>query len=180
MKFTMAAGKNNKSKKVSDSKKPGNSCGFSLGCLIIIAAVAAVLFFLFLKPAFKEVGYSYDNLKEDVLDLNDKANNTIARTGKIFRNSKEKYEDIKNSTDEHLDDIKKLLLCINRLVDEGNTVIVIEHNLEVVKTADYVIDLGPEGGEDGGFIVAEGTPEEVSKVTESYTGQYLKAVLNSS
>ncbi len=80
----------------------------------------------------------------------------------------------------HLDDIKKLLLCINRLVDEGNTVLVIEHNLEVIKQADYVVDLGPEGGEDGGWIVAEGTPEEVATVAESYTGQYLKAVLNSS
>ena len=80
----------------------------------------------------------------------------------------------------HLDDIKKLLLCINRLVDEGNTVLVIEHNLEVVKQADYVLDLGPEGGEDGGWIVAEGTPEEIAKVAGSHTGQYLKKVLSNS
>jgi len=100
--------------------------------------------------------------------------------GKIKRLKDNIYILDEPTTGLHLDDIKKLLLCINRLVDEGNTIIVIEHNLEVVKTADYVIDLGPEGGEDGGFIIAEGTPEVVSQVAESYTGQYLKAVLNNS
>jgi excinuclease ABC subunit A len=77
----------------------------------------------------------------------------------------------------HADDIKKLLKVLDKLVDTGNTVIVIEHNLDVIKTADHVIDLGPEGGEEGGFIVAEGTPEEISRVKESYTGRYLKKVL---
>jgi excinuclease ABC subunit A len=73
----------------------------------------------------------------------------------------------------HLADIEKLLLVLNRLVDEGNTVIVIEHNLEVIKTADYIIDLGPEGGDAGGRLVAAGSPEEVARCPESYTGQYL-------
>ncbi len=100
--------------------------------------------------------------------------------GKIKRLKDNLYILDEPTTGLHLDDIKKLLLCINRLVDEGNTVLVIEHNLEVIKQADYVVDLGPEGGEDGGWIVAEGTPEEVATVAESYTGQYLKAVLNSS
>jgi excinuclease ABC subunit A len=63
-------------------------------------------------------------------------------------------------------------------VDNGNTVIVIEHNLDVIKTADYVIDLGPDGGSRGGMVVATGTPEEVARVEESYTGQYLKKLLN--
>jgi excinuclease ABC subunit A len=63
-------------------------------------------------------------------------------------------------------------------VDRGNTVLVIEHNLEVIKVADYIIDLGPEGGERGGFIIAEGTPEQLIKNTESYTAKYLKQVLN--
>jgi len=67
---------------------------------------------------------------------------------------------------------------LERLVDAGDTVLVIEHNLDVIKTADYVIDLGPEGGHRGGMIVAQGTPEEVAEVPESYTGQYLKKVLN--
>ena len=76
-----------------------------------------------------------------------------------------------------MDDIKRLLAVLQRLVDTGNTVLVIEHDLDVVKSADWLIDLGPEGGEAGGYIVATGTPEEVAKVKESYTGQYLKKML---
>jgi len=77
----------------------------------------------------------------------------------------------------HVDDINKLLKVLNKLIDSGNTVILIEHNMDVIKSADYLIDLGPEGGEKGGYIVAKGTPEQVSKVKESYTGKYLKEVL---
>ena len=78
----------------------------------------------------------------------------------------------------HFHDIKKLLEVIQELVDNGNTMIVIEHNLDVIKTADHIIDLGPDGGDKGGFIVAQGTPETVSKVKESHTGQFLKKLLN--
>ena len=77
----------------------------------------------------------------------------------------------------HTDDIKKLLVILNRIVDNGDTVLVIEHNLDVIKVADYLIDLGPEGGDGGGEIVATGTPEEVSKCESSYTGMYLKKIL---
>ncbi|MCT3385890.1 excinuclease ABC subunit UvrA [Lactobacillus johnsonii] len=77
----------------------------------------------------------------------------------------------------HTDDIKRLLEVLQRLVDEGNTVLIIEHNLDVIKNADWLIDLGPEGGDGGGQVVATGTPEEVAQVKESYTGQYLKPVL---
>ncbi|MEM3703901.1 MAG: excinuclease ABC subunit UvrA, partial [Candidatus Bathyarchaeia archaeon] len=77
----------------------------------------------------------------------------------------------------HFADIKQLLDVLGRLVDKGNTVIVIEHNLDVIKVADYIIDLGPEGGERGGEIVCEGTPEEVMNVSSSYTGQALRKVL---
>ncbi len=77
----------------------------------------------------------------------------------------------------HTDDIKKLLVILNRIVDNGDTVIVIEHNLDVIKVSDYIIDLGPEGGDLGGTVVATGTPEEVAKVKESYTGQFLKPML---
>lgn len=77
----------------------------------------------------------------------------------------------------HFEDIRKLLIVLNRLVDAGNTVLVIEHNLDVIKSADWVIDLGPEGGDGGGEILAEGTPEEVAEVKGSYTGKYLKHVL---
>jgi excinuclease ABC subunit A len=78
----------------------------------------------------------------------------------------------------HFDDIRKLLGVLGRLVDGGNTVIVIEHNLDVIKTADWVIDLGPDGGSRGGSVIATGTPEQVAQVEESYTGQFLKKLLN--
>jgi excinuclease ABC subunit A len=78
----------------------------------------------------------------------------------------------------HFADIQKLLDVLNRLTDRGNTVIVIEHNMEVIKSADYIIDLGPEGGEEGGWVVAVGTPEEIINNPQSYTGQYLKKKLN--
>jgi excinuclease ABC subunit A len=77
----------------------------------------------------------------------------------------------------HFADIEKLLEVLHELVEHGNTVVVIEHNLEVIKTADHIIDLGPEGGDAGGRIVAKGTPEEVARVAESYTGQYLAPYL---
>ena len=81
------------------------------------------------------------------------------------------------STGLHSEDIKKLLMILNRIVDNGDTVIVIEHNLDIIKVADYIIDLGPEGGDGGGKIIATGTPEEIVKVSESYTGQFLKPYL---
>jgi len=77
----------------------------------------------------------------------------------------------------HFEDVRKLLLVLNRLVDTGNTVIVIEHNLDVIKCADWVIDLGPEGGSGGGLVVAEGRPEEIVKNTKSYTGKFLASAL---
>ena len=75
-------------------------------------------------------------------------------------------------------DVRKLIAILNRLVENGNSVVVIEHNLDVIKSADYIIDLGPEGGNRGGEVVAVGTPEEVAKVEKSYTGKYLKKMLN--
>ena len=77
----------------------------------------------------------------------------------------------------HFADVEKLMYVLNRLADEGNTVVVIEHNLDVIKCADHIIDLGPEGGSGGGTIVATGTPEEVAKCEKSFTGQYLKKML---
>jgi excinuclease ABC subunit A len=77
----------------------------------------------------------------------------------------------------HFEDIRKLLLVLGRLVDQGNTVLVIEHNLDVIKTADWLIDMGPEGGNRGGYVVAEGTPEEVAEHPDSYTGQFLRPLL---
>ncbi|MFL7868990.1 MAG: excinuclease ABC subunit UvrA, partial [Anaerolineales bacterium] len=78
----------------------------------------------------------------------------------------------------HTHDVAKLIHALNRLVDKGNTVVIIEHNLDIIKVADHLIDLGPEGGDRGGQIVAEGTPEIVAGIPTSYTGQYLKGMLN--
>ena len=77
----------------------------------------------------------------------------------------------------YFDDVKKLIEILQRLTDGGNTVVVIEHNLDVIKSADYIIDIGPEGGARGGTIVAEGTPEAIAKNKKSYTGEYLKPML---
>jgi len=77
----------------------------------------------------------------------------------------------------HSADVKRLLAILQKLVEGGNSMIIIEHNLDVIKSADYIIDMGPEGGLGGGMIVAQGTPEEVSKVKDSFTGQYLKKLL---
>ena len=78
----------------------------------------------------------------------------------------------------HFADVHKLVEILRRLTDSGNTVIVIEHNMDVIKTADYIIDMGPEGGDGGGTVIAKGTPEEICKVEGSYTGQYLKKYLS--
>ena len=78
----------------------------------------------------------------------------------------------------HFADVHKLTEILQRLADGGNTVVVIEHNLDLIKTADYIIDIGPEGGDGGGTVVAQGTPEAISMVSESYTGMYLKKLLD--
>jgi excinuclease ABC subunit A len=78
----------------------------------------------------------------------------------------------------HPADIKHLLAVLGRLVDSGNTVVVIEHNLDVIKTADYILDIGPEGGDGGGQLIASGTPEDIAKVKESYTGLFLQQFLD--
>ena len=82
------------------------------------------------------------------------------------------------STGLHAADVKRLIAVLQQLVDTGNTVLVIEHNLDIIKVADWIIDMGPEGGDAGGRVIAEGTPEEVARVPESYTGQYLLPYLH--
>ena len=77
----------------------------------------------------------------------------------------------------HFEDIRVLLGVLNRLVDKGNTIIVIEHNLDVIKSADYIIDMGPEGGEEGGYVLCQGMPEEIIKCKKGYTGKFLKPYL---
>ena len=97
--------------------------------------------------------------------------------GKIKRGGRILYILDEPTTGLHLADIQRLLDSLNLLVEAGNTVLVIEHHLDVIKTADWVIDLGPEGGKHGGLIVAQGTPEEIAAAPQSYTGQFLRAVL---
>lgn len=97
--------------------------------------------------------------------------------GKIKRRQDNSYILDEPTTGLHLADIQRLLDVINRLVDEANTIIVIEHNLEIIKCVDYVIDLGIEGGKLGGEIIAKGTPEEIASIPESYTGKYLSDLL---
>jgi excinuclease ABC subunit A len=96
---------------------------------------------------------------------------------KIKRGAHNLYILDEPTTGLHLSDIQKLLDCLGRLVDKGHTVLVIEHHLDVIKSADYIIDMGPEGGNNGGFVVAEGTPEQVARVEGSYTGRFLREVL---
>lgn len=104
----MAGEKSNKAKHDPASRKTGNSCGFSLGCFIIVIAVAAVFFFLFLKPALEESGYSFAELKEKLLNLKEKADKTLNRTDEVYQTGKEKYEDVKEKAEEHWDDLRKL------------------------------------------------------------------------
>ena len=77
----------------------------------------------------------------------------------------------------HYEDVRKLIEILQKLVDHGNTVVVIEHNLDLIINSDWVIDMGPDGGDKGGYIVAEGTPQEIAKAKKSYTGQYLRGVV---
>jgi len=93
------------------------------------------------------------------------------------RGSKTLYILDEPTTGLHNSDIERLLTVLNRLVDKGNSMVVIEHNLDLLKTVDYLIDLGPEGGDGGGTIVAHGTPKKVAQNIQSYTGQYLKKLL---
>ncbi|MBQ3386833.1 MAG: excinuclease ABC subunit UvrA, partial [Eggerthellaceae bacterium] len=93
------------------------------------------------------------------------------QTGKTF------YILDEPTTGLHFEDVRQLLSVLQRLVDSGNTVLVIEHNLDVIKSADYIIDLGPDGGDRGGTVVATGTPEEIAAVESSYTGQFLAPML---
>src|SRR5439155_7915004 len=97
--------------------------------------------------------------------------------GKVKRGDHNLYILDEPTTGLHLADIQRLLDSLNRLVDAGNTVLVIEHHLDVIKTADYIIDLGPGGGHDGGEVIACGTPEQISRCERSYTGQFLRRCL---
>jgi len=128
-----------------------------------------------------EVGLGYINLGQAATTLSGGEAQRIKLASELSRRGSVDtlYILDEPTTGLHFDDIKKLLTVLNRLVDAGNTVIVIEHNLDVIKTADWIIDLGPEGGEEGGLLVASGTPEDIARYPDSYTGQFLSGVLSS-
>ncbi len=126
-----------------------------------------------------DVGLGYMNLGQPATTLSGGEAQRVKLAAELYRRSTGKtiYILDEPTTGLHIDDIDRLLKVLHRLVDNGETVLVIEHNLDVIKTADYLIDLGPEGGSRGGQIIASGTPEDVVKVKASYTGQYLKPIL---
>ena len=129
----------------------------------------------------QELGLGYLTLGQSSTTLSGGEAQRVKLTyelAKIKRGSHNLYILDEPTTGLHVSDIRKLLDCINKLVDSGHTVIVIEHNMDVIKSADYIIDIGPEGGNEGGNIVAAGTPEEVAKVKSSYTGRFLKEELS--
>lgn len=126
-----------------------------------------------------DVGLSYIRLGQPATTLSGGEAQRVKLASELHRrsNGKSLYILDEPTTGLHVDDIGRLLVVLQRLVDNGDTVVIIEHNLDVIKAADYLIDLGPEGGDRGGMIVATGTPEEVAEIDGSYTGAYLKPVL---
>jgi len=127
----------------------------------------------------QDVGLGYIKLGQSATTLSGGEAQRVKLSTELARRSTGKtlYILDEPTTGLHTADIHKLLEVLTRLVEDGDTVVVIEHNLDVIKTADYVIDLGPEGGDRGGTIVATGTPEEIANVKKSYTGQFLKPLL---
>jgi len=126
-----------------------------------------------------EVGLGYIQLGQSATTLSGGEAQRVKLSTELCKKSTGKtiYMLDEPTTGLHFADIEKLLNVLNKLVDAGNTVIVVEHNLDVIKNADWIIDLGPEGGDEGGFIVAEGTPEDIMKNKNSYTGKYLNKYL---
>ena len=127
----------------------------------------------------KDVGLGYIKLGQSATSLSGGEAQRVKLASELQRKATGKTLFILDepTTGLHTHDVKKLLEVLQRIVENGDTVIVIEHNLDVIKSADYIIDIGPEGGDEGGTIIASGTPEQIIKVENSYTGQYLKKVL---
>jgi excinuclease ABC subunit A len=132
-----------------------------------------------LVSTLQEVGLGYLSLGQPSTTLSGGEAQRIKLATELSRveTGKTLYILDEPTTGLHFDDTKKLLAVLSRLVDLGNTVVVIEHNLDVVKTADWIIDLGPEGGEAGGQVVATGTPEQIAQIDGNHTGRFLRAVL---
>ena len=127
-----------------------------------------------------DVGLSYIRLGQPSTELSGGEAQRIKLASELSKRSTGRTVYILDepTTGLHFADVHKLTEILRRLADDGNTVIVIEHNLDVIKTADYIIDIGPEGGDKGGTVVTAGTPEEVAENEKSYTGKYIAAMLN--
>lgn len=159
--------------------------GKNIAEILAMTINEALTFFSNVQPIkqklkiLRDVGLGYLQLGQPATTLSGGEAQRIKLAAELSRRATGKtlYILDEPTTGLHFDDIEKLLGVLNKLVDTGNTVLVIEHNLDVIKCADWVIDLGPEGGDRGGYVVAKGTPREVAKVNKSYTGQYLKKCL---
>lgn len=159
--------------------------GKSIADVLDMTVDDAVEFFSAIPKIYKkmvtlhEVGLGYIRLGQAATTLSGGEAQRVKLATELARRSTGKtlYILDEPTTGLHAEDIRKLLDVLQKLVDGGDTVIVIEHNLDVIKTADYIIDLGPEGGNRGGTIVATGTPEQIANVKESYTGKFLGPVL---
>lgn len=129
-----------------------------------------------------DVGLSYIKLGQPATELSGGEAQRVKLATELSKREtgKTMYILDEPTTGLHVYDIKKLVAILNRLIGNGNSVVVIEHNLDVIKCADYIIDMGPEGGDEGGTVVVTGTPEEVAKCEKSYTGQFLKKILSES
>jgi len=159
--------------------------GKSIAEVLEMSVSEALDFFEHIPPIKKklttlnEVGLGYIHLGQQATTLSGGEAQRVKLATELSKTSTTKtfYILDEPTTGLHFEDIRMLLNVLQKLVDRGNTVVVIEHNLDVIKTADWVIDLGPEGGDEGGTVLAEGTPEQVSRVKGSYTGYYLNKLL---
>jgi excinuclease ABC subunit A len=126
-----------------------------------------------------EVGLGYIHLGQPATTLSGGEAQRVKLSTELARRSTGKtlYILDEPTTGLHFEDVKRLLIVLNKLVDKGNTVLVIEHNLDIIKSADWIVDLGPEGGDKGGLLVAEGTPKDVAGAKGSHTGTFLKEIL---
>ena len=159
--------------------------GKNISDILLMKVEEALKFFKNIPPIFRkletlnDVGLGYLELGQPATTLSGGEAQRIKLAAELSRKGTEKtlYILDEPTTGLHFDDVRKLLRVLNRLVDKGSTVIVIEHNLEVIKCADYIIDLGPEGGDEGGYLVASGTPEKIAGNSSSYTGKFLKPII---
>jgi len=161
-----------------------NFNGKNISDVLNMSVAEATNFFSFMPglahklETLKDVGLSYIKLGQPAPTLSGGEAQRVKLASELAKKGRDAlYLLDEPTTGLHFADLEKLLYVLRRLVDQGNSVIVIEHNLDVIKNADYIIDLGPEGGEKGGEIVAVGTPEEIANNPKSWTGKFLQKVL---